>query len=121
MVRTINTHFSNFIPSCLLSLFLSLSLSYSPLPSFIYSSFAFPLFIFMVCFFYFSLRFLTSFSHLISYLISSFALPDYPMPTLNPFLHVFPSLLTPIILLSQNCTVFLKYNNFMCVCRSFNI
>ena len=35
MVRTINTHISNFIPSCLLSLFLSLSLSYSPLPSFI--------------------------------------------------------------------------------------
>jgi hypothetical protein len=100
MVRTINIHLSNFIPSCLLSLFLSLSPSYSPLPSFIYSSFAFPLFIFIVCFMYFTLRFLTSFSHTISYLVASFVLPDYPIPTLNPYLHILPSLLTPIILLS---------------------
>jgi hypothetical protein len=90
MVRTVTTHLSNFIPSCLLSVFLSLFLSYSPLPSFIYSSFVFPLFIFIVCFIYFSLRFLTSFSHFVSYLISSFVLPDYPIPTLNPYLHSFP-------------------------------
>lgn len=100
MVRTINTHLSNFTPYCLLSLFLSLSLSYSPLPSFIYSSFSLPLFIFIVCFFYFSLRFLTSFSYFISYLISSFVLPDYRIRTPNPYIHIFPSLLTPIILLS---------------------
>ena len=85
MVCTTNIHLSNFIPSCPLSLVLSLSLSYSPLPSFIYSSFAFPLFIFIVCVVYYSLLFLTSFSHIISYLISSFALPDCRIPTLNPY------------------------------------
>lgn len=99
MVRTINTHISNFIPSSLLSLFISLSILFSP--AFIYFFIVpFPLFIFIVCLIYFSLRVLTSFSHFISYLISSFALPEYPIPKLNPYLHSFPSLLKPIILLS---------------------
>jgi hypothetical protein len=81
MVRTINTHLSNFIPSCLLPLFLSLSLSYFPLPSFIYFSFAFPLFIFTVCFIYFSSVFLLHF-HITS--LASFPLSRY---LITPFLH----------------------------------